>query len=407
MVAEVGALSRYWEKIALFALLMSLTAISIDIILPAYPALAQEFSLTSVTHLQNNILVFIAGMFFGEIIAGFYADIHGRRKILLTSVAVYLLGTSLCFFADDFTALLLGRGLQGVGAGGQKICTRTLIRDHFAGAAMARVMSLVMITFIFLPFLAPAVGAAILQAWDWRAIFMFLAVFVSMTLAWFWWRQPETLMFTQKNQQGIVSALRLLRTYISHPRSCGYTFAAGVLFGVHLAFLSLSPLILQDLYRVEKDFPFYFGVIAGGFGLALFINVQAVMHLGMQRVVNAALVILLLVSSFMTALTGFINAEPTRMAFLTYLAITLFCLGLIFGNLNALIMEPLGAAAGLGNAFASACSTLVALPISYWIGSVYHKSAFSVSAPIFVCVCLAVMSCIWAQRGPRREFRYE
>jgi MFS transporter, DHA1 family, multidrug resistance protein len=410
-VAEIRTLSRRrwkkWEKIALYALLISLTAVSIDIVLPAYQILAQEFSLATVTQLQNNILIFIVGMFFGEFIAGFYADIIGRKRTLLVSVAVYLLGTVLCFYAEDYVGLLFGRALQGVGAAGQKVCTRALIRDHFSGAAMAQVMSLVMITFIFLPFLAPALGSVIVDLWDWRTIFIFLAAFALMVFTWFWLRQPETLPSTQKNHAGLVAALRLFRIYITHPHTCGYTLAAGILFGAHLAFLSMSPLVLSQLYSIQEEFPLYFGGIAGGFGVALFFNARVVKHLGMQRMVHWALMIMLMVAGLMTILSGSIAAKPAWIIFFAYLVIILFCLGLIFGNLNALIMEPLGAAAGLGNAFASACSTLVALPVSYLMGWVYQKTAFSFIAPVFLCACAAVACCMWAQRGKERIFGYD
>jgi len=412
MVAKIRALKRPAaqasprEKIALYALLISLTAISLDIILPAYQALAREFALGSVTQLQNNVLVFVAGMFVGELVAGFYADILGRRTTLLACVLVYLTGTFLCLFSQDFVVLLIGRSLQGMGAGGQKICTRALIRDNFSGAAMARVMSLVMITFVFLPFLAPGLGLWMLSAGGWRGIFIFLAVFVAGVFAWFWRRQPETLQSAHRNSRGLLSARQLLRAYFRHPRTCGYTLAAGFLFGVHLAIISLSPLVLLHLYGIEREFPWYFGCIAGGFGVALLINAQVVTRMGMLRVVHLSLALLLAAGGIMVLLVLGKSEAPARSILLPYLFVTLFCLGLIFGNLNALIMEPLAAAAGLGNALTSALSTLVALPISYLIGWSYQQTAFSFVAPLFLCSGLAALACAWAQRSEPASFRY-
>ncbi|MGK0501056.1 MAG: DHA1 family bicyclomycin/chloramphenicol resistance-like MFS transporter, partial [Oceanicoccus sp.] len=182
------------EFIALIALLTSLAALSIDMILPALPDIATDLKVTDMRQTQWVITALILGMSFGQMIFGPLADAYGRRFAILSGIVLFCLGSLLSMMATSMTMLLLGRVLQGFGVSGPRIASLALVRDKFVGNAMARVMSFVMMVFILVPMLAPMSGQGVLLFFNWRAIF---ALFVGLAIISAFWlviRLPETLL---------------------------------------------------------------------------------------------------------------------------------------------------------------------------------------------------------------------
>ena len=181
------------EFVILMALIISIVALSIDAMLPALPAIAVDLGVERINDSQYVILIFFAGMACGQLFFGPLSDSVGRRPAIIAGLVLYALACLLSLFAVDFTQMLAGRFLQGLGASGPRIVTVALVRDRFVGREMARVMSFVMTIFILVPIFAPALGQGILLLADWRAIFASFLVLSVVVGAWFWIRQPETL----------------------------------------------------------------------------------------------------------------------------------------------------------------------------------------------------------------------
>ncbi|MGJ7037542.1 MFS family permease [Shinella sp. BE166] len=148
------------ERIALYALLTSLTSLSIDALLPGLREIGADVGVAPPLSTQHVISLFIFGMAFGELLLGPLSDAIGRKKALVLGLCVYAAGTIIAMLAGTLEMVILGRFLQGVGVSGPKIATRAMIRDQFEGDAMARVMSFMFTLFILVPMLAPALARA-------------------------------------------------------------------------------------------------------------------------------------------------------------------------------------------------------------------------------------------------------
>ena len=159
------------ERIVLYALLTSLTSLSIDALLPGLHAIAADLAPAPPLSTQHVVSFFVCGMALGELLLGPLSDALGRKRALLLGLGVYLAGTVIAMLAGSLDMVILGRFLQGVGVSGPKIATRAMIRDQFEGAAMARVMSFMFTLFILVPMCAPALGQAIMALSGWRGIF--------------------------------------------------------------------------------------------------------------------------------------------------------------------------------------------------------------------------------------------
>ncbi|MEI9853148.1 MAG: MFS transporter [Sphingomonas sp.] len=180
------------EFVTLTAALMALTALGVDAMLPALPAIGESLGVASANHRQYVITAYLLGFAVAHLAYGPLADRYGRRPVLALSLAAYVVTSAVAAIAGSFELLLAARVAMGAAAAGSRVITVAIVRDCFAGRSMARVMSLVSIVFMAVPILAPAFGQAALLVGPWRLIFWGIAIAAAAVLGWFWLRLPET-----------------------------------------------------------------------------------------------------------------------------------------------------------------------------------------------------------------------
>ena len=165
------------EFIALCAALVAVAAMSIDIILPALPALGAAFGIANQNDRQLVILVFTITFAVSQLFYGPLSDRFGRKPLIVFGLSLYLVGSVAALFVTNFNGLLAMRVVQGVGSAALQVVTLALVRDCFSGPAMGRVLTFIFTTFMLVPIIAPTVGQQIEFAAGWRGIFVGLAVF--------------------------------------------------------------------------------------------------------------------------------------------------------------------------------------------------------------------------------------
>lgn len=381
------------EFVPLAAMMISLVALSIDAMLPALPAIGAELAVTGGNDAQLVVSALLIGLGLGQLVYGPVSDSVGRKPAIYAGFLVYMSGTALCMLTSSFEVMLLGRVIQGVGAAGPRIVTVALVRDQYQGDAMARVMSFVMAVFIMVPAIAPSVGQAILLLGDWRSIFATFLAMAMVACLWFALRQPETLPVERRlpfSPRRIGSAvLAVLRT----PAALGYTVATGCIFAPFVGYLSSAQQLFQEVYGIVDDFPLYFAGLALAIGSAALVNGRFVMRFGMHRIaLVAAAVASTLAATLLVVLLLRDGALPLW-SFMTAFALLFFCVGGLFGNLNAMAMEPLGHLAGVGASVVGALSTCIAVPLGAAIGQAFDGSVVPVVTgfAVFASLSLATM----------------
>lgn len=360
------------ELVALFALMMSLTALSMDAMLPAFPFIAESLAVVDYQKTQWIVSAMILGMVFGEIFFGPLSDAIGRKKSILLGICVYLVGSVVALLASSIEMFLLGRMIQGFGVAGPKIASRALIRDMYKGAAMARIMSFVMMVFILVPMLAPSIGQLVLQVADWRWIFGLLMTQATIAGLWLLLRQPETLSKENRiplNRKRLVADVRII---LSRGDVMAYTVLLGCIFGGLMLHISTAQSIFQDVYDTGDRFPLFFAMLAIGSAVINFSNGKIVLRMGMLRCVIGALSVLLTSSFVLLLSTFYFDGVPPFVLFMGLGMVMFSCFGMVFGNVNAMAMEPLGKMAGLGASVISSLSSFLAIILSTVIGQFYH-----------------------------------
>ena len=116
-------------------------------------------------------------------IYGRLSDVFGRKPLLLFGIAVFLVGSVLCGFAWSMVALIVFRGVQGVGAGAILPMTTTIVGDLYAPAERGRIQGYVSSVWGVSAIVGPALGGFFAQYWTWRGIF-FVNIPLGLGAAW-------------------------------------------------------------------------------------------------------------------------------------------------------------------------------------------------------------------------------
>lgn len=384
------------EFIVLMAAMMSIVAISIDAMLPALGIIGQDLQVAHINHTQYIISSIFAGMAIGQLICGPLSDAIGRKNILYCSLALYLAGTIACAMADSIAVMLAGRFIQGLGVAGPYISCMSIVRDKFSGRAMARVMSLVMMIFIMVPAIAPALGQGILFAASWHAIFIFYIFYALAILIWITFRLEETLP-PQKRIPFKASAIANgFRMVIGNRTTLSYMVCAGLIFGSLIGYLNSCQQIFQNQFGVGDKFALYFGMLALVFGVSSLANARLVEKHGMRYLCMRATLAIIAASAIFVGL-HFVTTVTLPM-FLLYAAAVFFAFGLLFGNLNALAMEPMGAIAGIAAAIIGSTSSILSMVLGTAIGQLYNNSLLPIGAGFLVLATVALAIMLFEQR---------
>jgi DHA1 family bicyclomycin/chloramphenicol resistance-like MFS transporter len=243
-------------------MLAAMTAIapfSIDTYLPAFPEMGQSLGATPV-QVQQTLAVYMAAFAFMMLWHGALADALGRRRVLLVAFAVYAAASVFCVFAGSIEMLWLGRALQGMSAGAGMVISRAIIRDLLDGPAAQRLIAHTGMIFAIAPAVAPVIGGWIHAFFDWRAIFVFLALYGATLFAAVYFLLPETLPPERRQSLQPGPLARAYVQVLTRPRFLALAFAVALSFnGFFIYVVSAPKFLLEHLHLSAQSFLWLFG----------------------------------------------------------------------------------------------------------------------------------------------------
>ncbi|WP_172295098.1 MFS transporter [Pseudoruegeria sp. HB172150] len=375
------------EFIILTAMIMASVAFSIDSMLPAMTAIAEELTPDAPNRAQLIITSFVLGMGVGTLFTGPLSDRFGRKPVVLFGFVLYFFGAFLSWAAPTLELVLLARVFQGIGAAGPRIAILAIVRDQFEGRRMAQVMSFAMMVFTLVPAVAPLMGSFIIDAIGWRGIFLAYMAWAVAILVWVAVRQGETLHPEDRRPFRLNTIVRGSIEILSI-RAVTVTIAIlALVFGVLFGTLSTVQPIFAQTFGAEESFPKWFGGISLISAGASFLNARIVVQIGMRAVIRWTLWTELAISTLIAviALTGAFEGTAYFILFLIWIQSIFFMAGLCIGNLNALAMEPLGHLAGLGASLISAIATVAAVAVAAPIGLSFDGTPISLAVGTALC----------------------
>lgn len=360
------------EFVALMAMMTALTALSIDAVLPALSEIGRDLGVQRANDSQLVISLLFLGMAVGQMFYGPVSDSLGRKPAIFAGFGLFAAGCLLSMLTTSFQMMLAGRVMQGLGTAAPRVVVIALVRDQYGGRAMARVMSFVMAVFILVPVVAPAFGQAVLLVAHWRAIFGVYLLLVLVVGLWFARRQPETLSPERRIPFSLVRIGRAIREVVTQRTALGYTVTIGLVAGAFIGYLNSAQQLFQEQYGLGRLFPLYFALLALSLGSASITNARLVLRFGMRALSVRALQTIIALSVIVLGVAVLTAGQPPLWSLTLYFLVTFFGVGILFGNLNALAMEPLGHIAGVGAAVVGSLSTFLSLSLGTLIGQSYN-----------------------------------
>ncbi|MFX9769792.1 multidrug effflux MFS transporter [Acinetobacter baumannii] len=389
---------HFREFALLMALLMSIVSFSIDAVLPALGEVGRVFELKNNNQTQWVIIGIFSGMTIGQLIAGPLSDAIGRKRILFTGIIIYFLGSLLCFTTQSFEWFLVGRFIQGIGVSGPYVASISIVRDKYSGAQMARIMSLIMMVFMVAPAIALSLGQLIIHFFGWRDIFVLYMIYATVVGAWVALRLEETLLPENRLPMRLQAFQEGFKEVVSNKTTMSYLLCAGFCFGGFIGYLGTSQQIfMQQFGKTGQEFSAYFAVLAGVMGIASFTNSKIVMKFGMRPICIYGFLSLCLISLIFLGIQ-LIGVTVAFWMFMLYACILFLLFGTLFGNLNAIAMEPMGHVAGMASAIIGAASSVLSLILASIIGQLYNGTLIPMTCGFVILCGLAFMMTVYENR---------
>jgi DHA1 family bicyclomycin/chloramphenicol resistance-like MFS transporter len=319
--------------------------------------------------------------------------------MLMVGLAIFVLASLGTLFAESYGWLLLLRAAQGIGSASPRVVGLAVVRDRFGGRDMARVMSFVMMIFVTLPMIAPALGSGILLLGSWHMIFLALLLVGAFIAVWTQTRLPETRPPEVREPLSLRWLGHALKLTVTTRETLGYTIAISFIFGPLLGYINSAQQIFIDVFDLGHLFPLFFAFIAAALALAAFMNGRLVVRIGMRPLAHFALVSFVAIAAIHLAIILFVDSVPSIWLFCSLLAANLFCFGIMMPNFNAMAMEPLGMIAGTAASFVGAIMTAGGAMFGWYVGHLYNGTVIPLIAGYFVLGVLALVTVLITERG--------
>jgi len=345
------------ELIAVLALVMSIVALAVDIMLPAFADIRAEFGLAAdSTAAAGLITTYLLGLAVSQLVFGVLADRFGRKPVLYAGIGLYIVGALASALAPGLGWLLAARFLWGVGAASPRILTLSVLRDVYSGERMARAMSFVMAIFILIPVVAPSIGAVITDWVGWRGV-IFSTVLVALLVGSWTLRLPETMNPENRLDLSWADMARAGRIVLTNRMTVGYMLSFAALFGGFASYLASSELIFADVFGLADEFPLIFGALAVVMGVAALINGFLVERVGLRRLINLVMAGYLVAAAGLVLLSVATRGVPPFWAFAILMATLLSMHALLIPNMNSAAMIPMAPVAGTASAIIGTVAT--------------------------------------------------
>lgn len=333
--------SGFW--LVLLTVLIGLPRITLDMHLPALPAMADDFH-ASDSQLQLTLTLYALGSAISLLVSGPLTDRFGRRPVLLSGLCVYAVATVACALADSIGVLIVARLFQALGGCCTTVIGRVIVRDYFARDEQARLLGLISMAMAISPMAAPVLGSLMLPFIHWRGLFIVLAVIgVALCLVVFR-RLPET----RPPEVAAAPPSNLLRLYGQLLRDryfLRYSLAIGCVYSTYFPFISESSALLQRGFHLSATaYALVFAATISGYMLGANLFRRLVLRVEANQLISAAIGLNVLGCVMLAGAT--VALPQAWLAIVLPMVVIMVSVGMVIPACQLSVLQPYGAIAG-------------------------------------------------------------
>lgn len=392
---------RRVDTLAFMGGITALTAVSVDIVLPVTGVVARHFDR------PENHGALIVGIYYlaygaGQLFWGLFSDAFGRRPALIISLSGFVLASIACTVAPSFGFLVVARIVQGL-MGGAPVIARAMVRDMASGKAGARLMTLLSAILTVASLLAPVVGSGMLILFDWRSLFVVIAVLGCAFLGYSAFLLEETSIDRRRGRLSVKFLTSAGWQLLANPRFLTPALVGSLTFGGYASLGAVGAITAERAFQVEPE---SFGAL---FALAAIANILGAVTAGQMlkwlttRQVSTLAVMLLTLVSVLNVLIA-LN-EPGLPAFWGCICLYVLALGMIFPTALAAAMEPAGQMPGFAASIVGALQMLFASIGSAVATALLNTTDGAINWTMAIFGGLAVLSLVVGRAMQRRISR--
>jgi DHA1 family bicyclomycin/chloramphenicol resistance-like MFS transporter len=391
------------RRVLYIILLGALTALgpfTIDLYLPAFPVLEEDFQTTAAA-IQLTLTGTMVGFAVGQLVVGPLSDKVGRRLPLIVVTAVHVLASVGAAFAPSLELLSVARVLMGMGAAAGGVVAMAIVRDLFGGRRLVVMLSRLALVSGVAPVVAPLIGSWLLTLMPWRGIFIALAAYGIVMLVSAVAFIPETLPAARRQERGGATVLQRYRSVLTDRVFLGVLVIGGMTFSGLFSYLSASSFLFQQTHGLDAQ---QYGLLFAVNSLGVVAGVQTASRLaarfGPQWVMAYSTAVLLL-SAVAIVVTDQLGLGLWGTVVPLFVFMT--ACGFTMPNVQVLALDRHGKAAGTAASIIGATNFGVAGLISPVVGWISHDAGITATtmASVMVgCSVIGILS-LWFVVRPR------
>jgi len=327
-------------------LLTAVAALTVDLSLPAIPAMVDALN-TTLSRGQQIVGVFMFGMSLGQIPSGLASDRFGRLPTIYSGMGLFVIAACVAATADNMELLLVARFVQGFGAASAIVVSRAVVRDISSGKDAARLMSLMTMIFTAAPVIAPSIGALLVSNWNWRAPFVVIAI-CGFALLFGIRRNLVETHVPDASEHPLRQLVSSFREYFSHRQSIFGLLLLILPPAGFMSVIAVSAALTVEIYGFSIT---EYGLIFACAGLSILggsaVNRWLVVRFDIMQLIKLG-VALIFASSAQLAIIAWLDSAPFWWVWFC-VCLYMFTIAILMPNATVLALDPLPKIAGVAS----------------------------------------------------------
>jgi DHA1 family bicyclomycin/chloramphenicol resistance-like MFS transporter len=375
--------------VVVLGLMVAVGPFSIDMYLPAFQVIANEFG-TTVPNVALSMASYFVGMAAGQLIYGPLLDRFGRRPPLYAGLLIYVVASVACILSVNVDHLIWFRFIQAIGGCASSVAAFAIVRDIFPVNDNAKIFSSLMLVISTSPIIAPSLGSFASLAWGWQSVFVILIVLTILILV--------LVFFAIKEVRGPDPSFSLLPRHIlrsfgevfREPQFFTYALSGGIAFAGLFVFVSSSPFLFLNIYGLnEKQYGVLFAIMVGGMILASQANRFLLHRYSSETLVGWAIGIQVTMSLLLLAI-ALLHLETFYMHVILLMGF-LATVGIILPNSSALVLAPFSSNTGTASAMMGALQLGFGALASFVVSVATKDSSMPMTVTMCICAACALL----------------